>query len=43
MGTQSISIQLDEETYKIAEQLARITNQSIPEMIKEIEEYEGIQ
>ena len=33
MGTRLISIQLDEETYKIAERLARIANQSIPEMI----------
>jgi hypothetical protein len=36
MSTRSISIQLDEETYKIAERLARITKQSIPEMIKDM-------
>jgi hypothetical protein len=36
MGTRSISIHLDDETYKIAERLARITNQSISEMIKDM-------
>ena len=36
MGTRSISINLDDETYKIVERLAKITNQSIPEMIKDM-------
>ena len=36
MGTHSISIQLDEQTYNIAEKLALMVKKPIPEMIKEM-------
>ncbi len=36
MKNKSISIRFDDETYKIAEKLAKLSNLSIPEMIKEM-------
>jgi len=37
----SISINFDYETYKIAEKLAKFSNKSIPEMIKEMIKTKG--
>ncbi|MCP5045785.1 MAG: ribbon-helix-helix protein, CopG family [bacterium] len=36
MKSKSISIRFDDETYKIAEKLAKLSNLSISEMIKEM-------
>ncbi|HLP44862.1 MAG TPA: hypothetical protein VK186_27975 [Candidatus Deferrimicrobium sp.] len=41
MRSRSISIRFDDETYQIAEKLAKISNISIPEMIKEMIKKKG--
>jgi hypothetical protein len=41
MRSRSISIRFDNETYQIAEKLAKISNISIPEMIKEMIKKKG--
>lgn len=41
MKSRSISINFDDETFKIAEKLAKIAHKSIPEMIKEMIKKKG--
>lgn len=41
MRSRSISIRFDEETYQIAEKLAKLSKISIPEMIKEMIKKKG--
>ncbi|MDQ1351806.1 MAG: hypothetical protein QG657_2111 [Acidobacteriota bacterium] len=41
MRSKSISVSFDDETYQIAERLAKLSNISIPEMIKEMIKKKG--
>jgi hypothetical protein len=42
MRSKSISVTFDDETYQIAERLAKLSNISIPEMIKKMIKHKGL-
>jgi hypothetical protein len=42
MSSRSISVSFDDETYRIAQRLAKLSNISIPEMIKEMIKKKGL-